>query len=65
MDILVYLLDGLVIVALISTMLFVTKAIKAKDEAPLKKKNLSMAGIAFFAYLVLNALRLYAEGQLF
>lgn len=64
MDILVYLLDGLVIIALIATMLFVTKAMKAKNEATLKKENLSKAGIAFIAYLVLNAIRLYAEGQL-
>lgn len=64
MEILVYLLDGLVIIALIATMFFVTKAMKAKNEPEIKKGNLSKAGIASLAYLLLNALRLYAEGNL-
>ena len=65
MDILTYLLSGLVLIALIATMLFVTKAIKAKNDPQEKRSNLIKAGTAFFVYLTLNLARLYVEGKLF
>lgn len=64
MDILVYLLDALVLVALVIMMLYATKAIKVKNDPSVKKESLTKAVIAFVAYLILNALRMYAEGQL-
>lgn len=65
MDILVYLLDALVLVALVVTLLFVTKAFKAKTDPAVKKENMAKAGITLVAYAALNMLRLYLEGQLF
>lgn len=63
MDILIYLLDAIVLVALVTMMLFATKAVKAKNDPVGKKQNLVKAVAAFGVYIVLNALRLYAEGQ--
>ena len=65
MDILVYILDALVLVALVAALLFFTKALKSKEDPSARKKHMSKAGIALVAYAALNMLRLYAEGQLF
>ena len=64
MDILITVLSFAVLAALVVTLLFVTKAFKAKGDEKAKRQNLIYAGITFFIYLALNALRLYAEGQI-
>lgn len=64
MDILIYFLSGAVVIALIATMLFVTKAIKAKQNLQERNQQLFKAGIAFVVYLVLNLARVYCEGNL-
>ena len=64
MDIIVNILSLVVIVALVVTLIFVTKAFKAKNDAAEKRKNMLLAGISVVVYLILNALRLLAEGQL-
>ena len=64
MELWVNILSFGVLAALVVTMLFVTKAIKAKDDPTIKKESLTKAAFAIVAYLLLNMLRLYAEGQL-
>lgn len=65
MDIFTYLLDALVLVALVLALMFSTAAIKAKENPGLKKTQLLKAVAAFIAYALLNLLRLYLEGKLF
>ena len=69
MGIVIDILSALIIICMIGAMLYVTKALKirkenkaSKDDAA-KKQNLRMAGVFFFAYLLLNVLRLYLESN--
>lgn len=66
METIVTLLSGLVIICLLGAMLYATKVIKARrkgnDEE--KQKNLKMARVFFFGYLVVNMIRLWAESNL-
>ena len=66
METVITLLSGLVIISLLGAMLYATKAIKArrKGNHEEKQKNLTMAGIFFVCYLVINLVRLMAEGKL-
>ncbi|MBR2888957.1 MAG: hypothetical protein IKC09_01620 [Oscillospiraceae bacterium] len=63
MELLNYVLSAAVLAALVFTMLFFTQVIKNKDNKRAKDENLRKAGVAFFAYLALNLLRLWVEGQ--
>ena len=50
-----------VLVALVITLLFATKAIKSRDNKVQQKIHLRKAGVFLMLYLVLNLLRLCVE----
>ena len=60
----VYVLSFAVIAALISTLAFLTRGIKAKNDPMTKKEYMKKAGGFFVLYVLLNILRLWAEGGL-
>ncbi len=61
MSFLHYLLALAVLVTLMATLLYVTKAIKAKGDKAEKTACVKKASLFFLGYLVLNALRMYLE----
>ena len=62
METIVTIISGLVIICLLGTMLYATKAIKAQRAKNMeeRQRNLTRAGIFFVGYLLLNVIRLLA-----
>ena len=56
-----YLLALAVLVTLVATLMYVTKAIKAKGDKAEKTVYTKKASLFFLGYLALNALRMYLE----
>lgn len=56
-----YILALAILITLVATLLYVTKAIKAKDNKSEKADYCKKAGLFFVVYAVLNLLRLYLE----
>ena len=56
-----YLVTLAVLVTLVATLMYVTKAIKAKDDKDEKNACVKKASLFFLAYLAFNAVRLYIE----
>ena len=56
-----YLLALAVLVTLVATLLYITKAIKAKEDKKEKNAHITKAALFFLGYLVCNAIRLYVE----
>ncbi len=65
MDMLLKLISAMVIVCLLGTMLYATKALKARKSGNPedKKKNLTLAGCCFAAYCVCNIVRWIVESK--
>ena len=63
MEMLITVISGLVIVCLLGAMLYATKAIKSQraNQPRERQKHLTMTGILFAAYLILNMVRMYLE----
>ena len=61
MSFLHYLLALAVLVTLVATLMYVTKAIKAKEDKDEKNACIKKAALFFLGYLVFNAIRLYVE----
>ena len=64
MELLLYGLSAAVLVALFFSLMFWTNSFKNKKDKAAKDENLRKAGFAFAAYLVLNILRLWVEGNM-
>ena len=56
-----YLLALAVLVTLVATLMYVTKAIKAKEDKNEKNACINKAALFFLGYLVFNAVRMYLE----
>ena len=56
-----YLLALAVLVTLVATLMYVTKAIKAKEDKNEKNACIKKAALSFLGYLVFNAVRMYLE----
>lgn len=56
-----YLLALAVLSTLLATLMYITKAVKAKEDKAEKSICIKKAALFFLGYLVLNALRLYVE----
>jgi hypothetical protein len=61
MSFLHYLLALAVLVTLVATLMYVTKAIKAKEDKDEKNACIKKAALFFLGYLMFNAVRLYVE----
>ena len=65
MDTVLKLISAVVIICLLGTMLYATKALKAgkSNNAEEKKKNLTLAGCCLAAYFVFNVIRWIVENK--
>lgn len=56
-----YMLALAVLSSLLATLMYITKAVKAKEDKAERNFYLKKAALFFLGYLVLNTLRLYVE----